>query len=66
MNGAYLQLHAHVLRIATPYGTLSSAQLHPLTRIASKYDREYGHFTTRQNWERPSRRSSSERTPFGP
>jgi hypothetical protein len=66
MNGAYLQLHANVLRIAILCGTLSSAQLHTLARIASKYDRKYSHFTTRQNWERPSKRSSSEGTPFGP
>jgi sulfite reductase (NADPH) hemoprotein beta-component len=66
MNGAYLQLHAYVLRIAIPCGTLSSAQLHTFARIARKYDRKYSHFTTRQNWERPSKRSSSERTPFGP
>ena len=62
MNGVYLQLHAYVLRIAIPYGTLTSAQLHTLARIARKYDRKYGHFTTRQNWERPSKRSASERT----
>src|SRR5580700_12086876 len=49
MNGVYLQLHAYMLRIAIPYGTLSSAQLHALARIATKYDRNYGHFTTRQN-----------------
>jgi sulfite reductase (NADPH) hemoprotein beta-component len=49
MNGVYVQLHAYMLRIAIPYGTLSSAQLHTLARIASKYDRNYGHFTTRQN-----------------
>ena len=66
MNGAYLQIHAYVLRIAIPCGTLSSAQLHTFARIARKYDRKYSHFTTRQNWERPSKRSSSERTPFGP
>ncbi len=49
MNGVYLQLHAYMLRIAIPYGTLSSAQLRTLARIATKYDRNYGHFTTRQN-----------------
>jgi sulfite reductase (NADPH) hemoprotein beta-component len=49
MNGVYLQLHAYMLRIAIPYGTLSSAQLRTLARIAAKYDRNYGHFTTRQN-----------------
>src|SRR3974377_1338789 len=48
-NGVYLQLHAYMLRIAIPYGTLSSAQLRMLARIARKYDRGYGHFTTRQN-----------------
>ena len=47
MNGVYLQLHAYVLRIAIPYGTLSSAQLRTLARIARKYDRKYAHFTTR-------------------
>jgi sulfite reductase (NADPH) hemoprotein beta-component len=49
MNGVYLQLHAYMLRIAIPYGTLSSAQLRMLAHIARKYDRGYGHFTTRQN-----------------
>src|ERR1700690_3263640 len=49
MNGVYLQLHAYMLRVAIPSGTLSSAQLHALARIATKYDRNYGHFTTRQN-----------------
>ncbi|HXW43100.1 MAG TPA: nitrite/sulfite reductase [Xanthobacteraceae bacterium] len=49
MNGVYLQLHAYMLRIAIPYGTLSSAQLRMLARIARRYDRGYGHFTTRQN-----------------
>jgi sulfite reductase (NADPH) hemoprotein beta-component len=49
MNGVYLQLHAYMLRIAIPYGTLSSAQLRMLARIARHYDRGYGHFTTRQN-----------------
>jgi sulfite reductase (NADPH) hemoprotein beta-component len=49
MNGVYLQLHAYMLRIAIPYGTLSSRQLRMLGRIARKYDRGYGHFTTRQN-----------------
>src|SRR6516162_5536869 len=48
-NGVYLQLHAYMLRIAIPYGTLSSAQLRMLAHIARKYDRGYGHFTTRQN-----------------
>ena len=49
MNGLYLQLHAYMLRVAIPYGTLSSAQVHKLAEIARKYDRDYGHFTTRQN-----------------
>src|SRR6187455_96566 len=49
MNGVYLQLHAYMLRIAIPYGTLSSAQLRTLANIARRYDRNYGHFTTRQN-----------------
>ena len=49
MNGLYLQLHAYMLRVAVPYGTLNSAQMHALADIADKYDRGYGHFTTRQN-----------------
>jgi sulfite reductase (NADPH) hemoprotein beta-component len=49
MNGLYLQLHAYMLRIAVPYGTLSARQLRMLAHIARKYDRGYGHFTTRQN-----------------
>ena len=49
MNGVYLQLHAYMLRIAIPYGTLSSRQLRKLADIARRYDRDYGHFTTRQN-----------------
>ncbi len=49
MNGLYLQLHAYMLRVAIPYGTLSGAQMHILADIADKYDRGYGHFTTRQN-----------------
>jgi sulfite reductase (NADPH) hemoprotein beta-component len=49
MNGLYLQLHAYMLRIAVPYGTLSSKQLRKLADIARQYDRGYGHFTTRQN-----------------
>jgi len=48
-NGLYLQLHAYMLRVAIPYGTLSGAQMHVLGDIADKYDRGYGHFTTRQN-----------------
>ena len=50
-NGVYLQLHAYMLRIAIPYGTLNSAQLRQLALIADKYDRGYGHFTTRQNMQ---------------
>src|SRR5215467_5398344 len=49
MNGVYLQLHAYMLRIAISYGTLSTLQLRKLAEIARKYDRGYGHFTTRQN-----------------
>jgi sulfite reductase beta subunit-like hemoprotein len=48
-NGLYLQLHAYMLRIAIPYGTLSTRQLRQLAKIARTYDRGYGHFTTRQN-----------------
>lgn len=49
MNGLYLQLHAYMLRVAIPYGTLSSAQMRQLALIADKWDKGYGHFTTRQN-----------------
>ena len=49
MNGLYLQLHAYMLRVAIPYGTLRSAQMRKLAHIAETYDRGYGHFTTRQN-----------------
>jgi sulfite reductase (NADPH) hemoprotein beta-component len=49
MNGLYLQLHAYMLRVAIPYGTLDSRQMEMLADIADKYDRGYGHFTTRQN-----------------
>ncbi|MRN65339.1 nitrite/sulfite reductase [Brucella sp. 10RB9213] len=49
MNGLYLQLHAYMLRVAIPYGTLSSRQLRKLGAIARTYDRGFGHFTTRQN-----------------
>jgi sulfite reductase (NADPH) hemoprotein beta-component len=49
MNGVYLQLHAYMLRVCIPYGTLSSDQLRMLAHVARKYDRGYGHFTTRQN-----------------
>jgi sulfite reductase (NADPH) hemoprotein beta-component len=48
-NGLYLQLHAYMLRVAIPYGTLDSRQLRMLAHIARVYDRGYGHFTTRQN-----------------
>ncbi|ASR50490.1 nitrite/sulfite reductase [Blastomonas fulva] len=48
-NGLYLQLHAYMLRVAIPYGTLSSKQMHMMAHIARKYDKGYGHFTTRQN-----------------
>ena len=51
MNGVYLQLHAYMLRIAIPYGTLSSKQLRMLAHIARTYDKGYGHFTTRQNMQ---------------
>ena len=49
MNGLYLQLHAYMLRVAIPYGTLSSRQMHKLADIAERWDKGYGHFTTRQN-----------------
>ncbi|MFN3958387.1 MAG: nitrite/sulfite reductase [Parvularculaceae bacterium] len=49
MNGLYLQLHAYMLRVAVPYGTLSSRQLRKLAHVARVYDKGYGHFTTRQN-----------------
>ena len=48
-NGLYLQLHAYMLRVAIPYGVLSSKQLRMLGFLADRYDRGYGHFTTRQN-----------------
>ena len=48
-NGLYLQLHAYMLRVAIPYGTLDSRQMRMLAHIARTYDRDYGHFTTRQN-----------------
>ena len=48
-NGLYLQLHAYMLRVAIPYGTLSGAQMRMLGHVARRYDRGYGHFTTRQN-----------------
>ena len=50
-NGLYLQLHAYMLRVAVPYGTLSSRQMRQLAMIADKYDRGYGHITTRQNMQ---------------
>ena len=49
MNGLYLQRHAPMLRVAIPYGLLSSDQLRVLAHIARRYDRGFGHFTTRQN-----------------
>ncbi len=49
MNGLYLQLHAYMLRVAIPYGTLRSSQMRQLAMIADRWDRGYGHFTTRQN-----------------
>ena len=48
-NGLYMQVHAYMLRIAVPYGLLSSEQMRMFSHIARKYDRGYGHFTTRQN-----------------
>jgi len=51
MNGLYLQLHAYMLRVAIPYGTLSSEQFRMLAHLAEKYDRGYGHVTTRQNMQ---------------
>src|ERR671927_1017379 len=48
-NGVYLQLHAYMYRVAIPYGTLASNQLRRLAHVARRYDRGYGHFTTRQN-----------------
>jgi sulfite reductase (NADPH) hemoprotein beta-component len=48
-NGLYLQLHAYMLRVAIPYGVLSARQLRQLAFIARKWDRSFGHFTTRQN-----------------
>ncbi|NVK59474.1 MAG: nitrite/sulfite reductase [Rhodobacteraceae bacterium] len=49
MNGLYLQLHAYMLRVAIPYGTLNSAQMDQLALLAETWDKGYGHFTTRQN-----------------
>jgi sulfite reductase (NADPH) hemoprotein beta-component len=48
-NGLYMQRHAYMLRVAVPYGLLSSTQMRKFAYIARKYDRGYGHFTTRQN-----------------
>ena len=48
-NGVYLQLHAYMLRVAIPYGQLNGRQLRQLAIVARDYDRNYGHFTTRQN-----------------
>ncbi len=49
MNGLYLQLHAYMLRVAIPYGTLNPDQMRALALLAQKWDKGYGHFTTRQN-----------------
>ena len=49
MNGLYLQRHAYMLRVAIPYGLLSSEQVRVLATIARDYDKDYGHITTRQN-----------------
>ena len=49
MNGLYLQLHAYMLRVAIPYGTLNSRQMRALAMISERWDKGYGHFTTRQN-----------------
>ena len=49
MNGLYLQLHAYMLRVAIPYGSLDAAKMRQLAMIADKWDKGYGHFTTRQN-----------------
>jgi len=51
MNGLYLQLHAYMLRVAVPYGTLRSDQLRMLAHLGDKYDKGYGHVTTRQNMQ---------------
>ncbi|MBK7947812.1 MAG: nitrite/sulfite reductase [Deltaproteobacteria bacterium] len=51
MNGLYLQLHAYMLRIAIPYGTLDARQMRKLAYIARRYDKGYGHFTTRHNMQ---------------
>ena len=49
MNGLYLQLHAYMLRVAIPYGSLNGRQMRQLAMIAQRWDKGYGHFTTRQN-----------------
>src|SRR5580765_6559459 len=49
MNGVYLQLHSYMLRVAIPYGALNAARLRKLAHIARRYDKGYGHFTTRTN-----------------
>ena len=49
MNGLYLQLHAYMLRVAIPYGTLDGQKMDQLAMIADRWDKGYGHFTTRQN-----------------
>lgn len=49
MNGVYLQLHAYMLRVAIPYGTISPDQMRTLALLAEKWDKGYGHWTTRQN-----------------
>lgn len=49
MNGLYLQIHAYMLRVAIPYGTFNAKQMRMLAHIGRKYDKDYGHFTTRQN-----------------
>ena len=48
-NGLYMQIHAHMLRVSIPYGLLNSDQMRALAYVARKYDRGFGHFTTRQN-----------------
>ena len=53
MNGLYLQLHAYMLRVAIPYGTLDSRKMRQLAMLAETYDKGYGHFTTRQNIQFP-------------
>ena len=61
MNGLYLQLHAYMLRVAIPYGTLKPNQMRQLALLAEKWDKGYGHFTTRQNiqynWPKLKRRA---------